>query len=267
MKDEGNFSRFTRIGIVAIIVIIGALLILPIPALLLDILIAFNLIIALLILLIVLYSKNPTDFSLFPSVVLASAVFCLFVNISATRLILVKGTAFNGQLICFVSSLAFSSETGNQELTAVFVIFIILTIVYVLFVAKGCVRISEVAARFMLDSLPAKQMLIDSKYSSGAIDQAEAASQKEQLQIESNFFGALYGASKFISGNIKVEIIITVINITGGLFIGIFFRGELLTDVLKTYISLAIGSDIFFMVPSLLVAVAVGIAAARKAET
>ena len=145
-----------------------------------------------------------------------------------------------------------------------FSLFIAITAIHVLTIAKGATRIAEVSVRFTLDSLPGRQMTIEADYSSGAIDQKEAALRKEQLHRELDFYDALDGVRKFIFGNVKTGIIITVIIIVGGIIIGMLFREESLNDALVTYISLAIGSGILSMFPASMVSVAIGIVVTRE---
>jgi len=198
------------IGLVVIVVL--AMFIIPLPTWILDTLMAMNLVVALLILLIVLYNRKPTDLSLFPTVLLVVTVFGLALNISSTRLILIQGSRFDGRMIKAFATFVVGSG-GTIGLVVGFVIFIAIIAVQLLVITKGATRVSEVAARFTLDSLPGKQMAIDAEYSSGAIDQKEAATRKEILQRESDFYGSMDGASKFISGNVKFAVFITVVDI------------------------------------------------------
>ena len=164
-------SRSMLIALGVIVVI--AMLIIPLPTPLLDALMAFNLVLSLLVLLIVLYSRKPTEFSLFPTVLLVLTVFNLALSVSSTRLILTQGTRFNGQMIKAFSSFVVGTG-GTEGLVVGFIIFILIIAVQAVVITKGSTRISEVAARFMLDSLPGKQMTIDNEYSQGAISQEEA---------------------------------------------------------------------------------------------
>jgi flagellar biosynthesis protein FlhA len=257
-------SRGILIALGVITVII--MLIVPLPTVLLDTLMAFNLMLSLLVLLIVLYSKKPTDFTLFPTVLLVLTVFSLALNVSSTRLILIQGARFNGKMIRAFSSFVVGSG-GTEGLVVGFIIFIVIIAVQALVITKGSTRISEVAARFMLDSLPGKQMAIDAEYSSGAIDQREATERKEALQRESDFYGSMDGASKFISGNVKVGIFITAINILGGIIIGVSLHGEDIGAALGTYTAFSIGDGLLSQVPALLISVAMGIVVTRAAST
>jgi flagellar biosynthesis protein FlhA len=259
---DSSGGNFIALGVITVIV----MLVVPLPTVLLDALMAFNLTLSLLVLLIVLYSRKPTDFTLFPTVLLVLTVFSLALNVSSTRLILTQGVRFNGKMIKAFSSFVVGSG-GTEGLVVGFIIFIVIIAVQALVITKGSTRISEVAARFMLDSLPGKQMAIDAEYSSGAIDQKEATARKEALQRESDFYGSMDGASKFISGNVKVGIFITVINILGGIIIGVSLHGEPVSAALGTYISFSIGDGLLSQFPALLISTAMGIVVTRAAST
>ena len=255
----------SRRNLIALFVVLGiGMFIIPLPTVILDVCISFNLVLSMLVLLIVLYNKKPTDFSLFPTVLLVLTVFSLVLNVSSTRLILTHGSRFDGRMIKAFSSFVVGS-TGSQGLVVGFIIFIVIIAVQVLVITKGATRVSEVAARFMLDSLPGKQMAIDAEYSSGGIDQKEATLRKEALQRESDFYGAMDGASKFISGNVKIGIFIIVIDILGGIIIGSSIHGEPLVDALGTYAAFTIGDGLVSQLPALLISTAMGIVVTRAA--
>ncbi|MDR1868577.1 MAG: flagellar biosynthesis protein FlhA, partial [Treponema sp.] len=227
---EGTVSRnplgFLKESFPAVAVIVTVImLIFPLPTVLLDALMAFNLMFSLLILLIVLYTKKPTEFSLFPTILLVTTVFGLALNISSTRLILSMGARFNGQMIRAFSSFVVGTG-GNEGIVIGFIIFIVIIAVQAVVITKGATRVSEVAARFTLDSMQVKMMAVETEYSSGSITEEEAQSRKAQIQKESDFYGSMDGASKFISGNVKVGIFITVVNILGGIIIGVAMHGE-----------------------------------------
>ena len=257
-------SRSLLIALGVIVVI--SMLIIPLPTPLLDALMAFNLVLALLVLLILLYSRKPTEFSLFPTVLLVLTVFSLALNVSSTRLILTKGSRFDGQMIKAFSSFVVGTG-GTEGLVVGFIIFILIIAVQAVVITKGSTRISEVAARFMLDSLPGKQMTIDNEYSQGAITQEEATQRKAGLQQESDFYGSMDGASKFISGNVKIGIFTVVINVLGGIIIGSTLHGESLDLALRTYTSLTVGDGLLTQFPALLISTAMGIVVTRAAST
>ena len=252
-------------GLIALgVVIVLGMFIVPLPTVILDVFMALNLIISLLILLTVLYNKKPTDFSLFPTVLLVVTVFSLAVNVSSTRAILTLGASFDGQMVRAFST--FVVGVGGQGgLVIGFIIFIAIIALQVLVITKGATRVSEVAARFSLDSLPGKQMAIDAEYSAGGIDQREAQAKKDALQRESDFYGAMDGASKFISGNVKFGIFIIVVNVLGGIIIGSTIHGESISAALSTYTTLSIGDGLLNQLPALLVSTAMGIVVTRAA--
>ena len=268
-KAKSPFNNFlladlkrNRIAIALVVVL--AMFIIPLHTVFLDVMLSLNLILSILVLLIVLYNKKPTDFSLFPTVLLVMTVFSLALNVSTTRAILSQGARFDGRMIKAFSSFVVGSG-GNSGLVIGFIIFIVFIAVQVLVITKGATRVSEVAARFTLDGMPQKQMSIDSEYSSGAIDQKEAAARKEALQRESDFYGAMDGASKFISGNVKVGIFIIVIDVLGGIIIGVSIHGEPLANALATYVAFTIGDGLLAQLPALLISTAMGIVVTRAA--
>ena len=248
---RGVFGRQGGDIIIALgVVLIVMMLIIPLPTVILDLLMAINLMLSLLIILLVLYNKDPLEFSLFPTILLISTVFGLALNISSTRLILGMGAAFDGRIVRAFATFVVGSE-GSEGLVIGFIIFIILVAVQFMVITKGATRVSEVAARFALDGLPAKQMAIDSEYSSGAISEDEARGRKKHLDDSVNFYGSMDGATKFISGTVKVSIVITLVNIIGGLIVGTSIHGEALQQALSTYVSLAIGDGLVSQIPAL----------------
>ena len=248
---------------VAVIVIV-LMIILPLPTVLLDALMAFNLIFALLILLNVITVNKPTEISLFPTLLLVSTIFSLALNVSSTRLILTQGQNFDGRMIRAFSTFVVGSG-GSQGLVVGFIIFIIIIAVQIIVITKGATRVSEVAARFTLDSMQVKMMAVETEYSSGAITEEEARKQKAEIRQESDFYGSMDGASKFISGNVKVGVFIIVVEMLGGFIIGSTMYGE--QGVINTYLSLAIGDGLVTQLPALLISVAMGIVVTRAAAT
>ncbi|MDR2483850.1 MAG: flagellar biosynthesis protein FlhA [Treponema sp.] len=252
---------FIALGVVMVVIMI----VIPLPTVLLDTFMALNLVLSLLILLIVLYTQKATDFSLFPTVLLVVTVFGLALNICSTRLILSKGAAFDGRMIRAFSSFVVGSG-GTEGLVVGFIIFIVIIAVQVVVITKGASRVSEVAARFTLDALPGKQMAIEAELNSQAITEEEARLRKQELQQEVDFYGAMDGASKFISGNVKIGIFITVLNALGGIIIGAIFHGEPLSQAVGTYMSFTIGDGLLSQFPALLVSTAMGIVVTRSAS-
>ena len=242
------------------VAVIGILLVLftPIPTWLLDLLLLTNFAVALLVLLVTFDIDKPLSFSTFPSLLLMTTLFRLALNISATRLILADGDA--GQVIAAIGTHVVG---GNYVIG--FVVFLILVVVQYVVVTSGAQRVAEVAARFTLDSLPGKQMSIDADLNMGIIDQDEAKRRRSQLERESNFYGAMDGASKFVKGDAIAGIVIIAINIIGGLSVGILQKGQSWGDALHHYTLLTVGDGIVTQIPSLIIAVAAGIIITRAA--
>ncbi|MBN1687234.1 MAG: flagellar biosynthesis protein FlhA [Spirochaetales bacterium] len=249
---------FVAAGVVAVVM----MMIIPLPTVILDLLMAFNLVLSLLIILIVLYTKRALDFSVFPTMLLVATVFGLALNVSSTRLILAQGSEFGGRIVRAFSGFVVGSS-GLQGMVIGFIIFVIIIAVQFIVITKGSTRVAEVAARFTLDALPGKQMAIEAEYNSGAITEEESTRRKNDLQRQVDFYGAMDGASKFVSGNVKVGILITLINIIGGIVVGMTIHGETLDVALNSYISLAIGDGLVTQFPTLLISTATGIIVTR----
>ena len=259
-----SFTRERSDILVAVgVIVIVMMLIIPLPTVLLDLLQATNLITALLIMLIVLYTQRALDFSIFPTILLISTVFSLALNVSSTRLILARGSDFDGRLIRSFGMFVVGTA-GAEGLVIGIIIYIIIIAVQFLVITKGATRVAEVAARFTLDAMPGKQMAIDSEYSSGLLTEQEASQRKKDLQREADFYGAMDGASKFVQGNVTVGILITVVNIIGGMVVGMTIHGESLDLAVSTYISLTIGDGLLSQFPALLVSTATGIIVTRS---
>ena len=247
------------------VILMVLLFIIPLPTFLLDFFMALNLTFSLIVLLIVLFTARATDFSVFPSLLLLSTIFGLVLNVSSTRLILSKGEKFDGAMIRAFSSFVVGSK-GSQGLVIGFVIFIILIAVQAFVITKGAKRVAEVSARFKLDSHPTKSMSIDSEYNAGIITDEEARQRKKQLQREDDFYGAMDGANQFVSGNVKVGIFITVVNVVAGLITGMVFRRESFDSALRTYTTLTIGDGLLAQLPSLFLSVATGLLVTRMID-
>ena len=266
MALKSNLFKNLSDSIMAVAAIVVILMIIvPLPTVLLDLLMACNLLASLLILLLVIYTPRAIDFSSFPTILLIVTVFGLGLNVSSTRLILSKGTQFDGKMVRAFSTFVVGS--GGMEGTLIgFVIFIIIIAVQAMVITKGATRIAEVAARFTLDAMPMKQAAIESEYNQGALTEEEARQKKLELQVESDFYASMDGASKFVSGNVKVGIFITVINLVVGLIFGVFLHEESFQDAIGVYASLTIGDGLLSQLPSLLVSFATGLIVARAAS-
>lgn len=242
------------VGVVSIVL----MLIIPIPAMLLDFLIAVSFSLSLITIITVMYMKRAIDLSVFPSLLLVSTVYRLAVNVSSTRLILLQGPSFNGRIIR-----AFGQFVVGGNYVVGIIIFLILIAVQFIVITKGATRVSEVAARFTLDAMPGKQMAIDADVSAGLITEEEAIQKRIDIQREADFYGAMDGASKFVQGDVRVGLLITVINIVGGLIIGIAMRGETLRSAVSTYTMLTVGDGLVSQIPSLMMSTATGIIVTR----
>lgn len=263
-KNSPPFKLSNDVFIALAVVLVVIMIVIPLPTVLLDTFMALNLMFSLLILLTVLYTHKATDFSLFPTILLVVTVFGLALNICSTRLILSQGPAFDGRMIRAFSTFVVGAG-GLEGIVIGFIIFIVIIAVQMVVITKGATRVSEVAARFALDAMPGKQMAIEAEFNSGSISQEEAQARKQDLQREVDFYGAMDGSSKFISGNVKVGIFITVVNLLGGIIAGMALRGESLTQVAGTYFSLTIGDGLLSQLPALLVSTAMGIVVTRSA--
>ena len=247
--------------LVLVVMMIGILVVLftPIPSQLLDVLLIVNFSFALLILLITFYAAKPVDFSTFPSLLLIATLFRLSLNIAATRLIL--GDADAGHVIAAVGSYMVQ---GNYVIGLI--VFLILVVVQYVVVTNGAQRVAEVAARFTLDSMPGQQMSIDADLNMGLIDQTEAKRRRKNLEKEANFYGSMDGASKFVKGDAIAGIVILLINIIGGLAIGVMQRGMPWAEALQTFTLLTIGDGIVTQIPALVISVGTGIIITRSAS-
>lgn len=252
-------GRNTDVAVVLAVLGVLMVLFLPIPRPLLDFLILANFSFALLVLLLTFYMARPVEFSTFPSLLLVATLFRLSLNVAATRLILAEGDA--GRVIGAIGSYVVA---GN--LVVGLIVFLILVVVQYVVVTNGAQRVSEVAARFTLDSMPGQQMSIDADLNMGFIDQAEAQRRRRALEREAGFYGAMDGASKFVKGDAIAGILIMFINIVGGLIIGVLQHRMPWGQALQTYTMLTIGDGIVTQVPALVIAVATGIIVTRSAS-
>ena len=234
-------------------------LIVPIPTLLLDILILFNIGIALVILFNALFSKEALNMSIFPTLLLMTTLFRMSLNVSSTRNILLHGYAGN-----VVET--FGQFVGGCNLVVGMVIFFILIIIQFIVINKGSERVSEVTARFTLDAMPGKQMAIDADLNTGAIDDAEAKRRREKIQDESTFFGAMDGATKYVKGDATAGLIITAINLVGGIVLGVVVQGAEISDALSKYTILTIGDGLVSQIPSLLISLSTGIIVTKASK-
>ena len=255
----GSFiQRYSDVIIAVTLVMIVIMMIIPLPTALLDVLICFNITIALVVIMSAIYNEEALDLSVFPSLLLVTTLFRLALNISSTRLILLNGYA--GEVIT-----AFGNFVVGGNPVVGFIMFIILVIINFIVITKGSERVAEVSARFTLDAMPGKQMAIDADLNQGAIDDAEAKVRREKIQREADFFGAMDGASKFVKGDAIAAIIIMFINIAGGFVIGMVQRDMAAVDALQNYTLLTVGEGLVSQIPALLISTATGLIVTRAA--
>ena len=234
------------------------LIIIPLPDSILSILLILNISLAAMILMSALFSKEPLDLSLFPTLLLLTTLFRLGLNISSTRLILQNGYA--GEVVQ-----TFGEFVAGGDLVIGIIIFVIITIVNMQVITKGSERVAEVTARFTLDAMPGKQMAIDADLNTGFIDEAEAKRRRKKIQDESAFFGSMDGASKFVKNDAVVGILITVINIVGGIVIGVVMKDMAFDEALQKYTIMTVGDGLVSAIPSLLISIATGILVTKTA--
>jgi flagellar biosynthesis protein FlhA len=252
--------------IIMSLAVVGVLMImlLPLPRFALDILLAFNITLAIVVLLVGMQVRKPLEFSVFPSVLLMVTLFRLSLNIASTRLILLhgnEGPAAAGEVIR-----AFGNFVVGGSYTVGLVIFVILVVINFVVVTKGAGRIAEVAARFTLDAMPGKQMSIDADLNSGLVNEAEARRRRKEVSEEADFYGAMDGASKFVRGDAIAAVIIILVNIIGGLTIGILQQGMSLASAAQNYTLLTVGEGLVAQVPALIISTAAGIVVTRAAS-
>lgn len=254
---EKNSEILVALGVVGIVV----LMVLPLPPMLLDLLLAFNITFAIIILLVSMYILNPLDLSSFPSILLLATLFRLSLNVASTRIILLhgnEGTMAAGKVIK-----AFGNFVVGGNYVVGCIIFLVLVIINLVVITKGSGRIGEVAARFTLDSMPGKQMSIDADLNAGLIDEEEAKARRLVISQEADFYGAMDGASKFVKGDAIAGIIITLINIIGGLAIGVLQNKMSFGDAAQNYTLLTVGDGLVTQIPALIISTSAGMVLSR----
>jgi flagellar biosynthesis protein FlhA len=260
-KGKMGSKLIKNVDIIAAVVVVAIILmiIIPLPSVLLDILIALNLALSLIIVLLTMFTTEVLEFSVFPTLLLITTLFRLGLNISSTRLIL--GEAYAGSIIQ-----AFGQFVVGGNYIVGFVIFIIIVIVQFLVITNGAGRISEVSARFALDAMPGKQMSIDADLNAGIITEQESKIRRKKLQQEADFYGTMDGASKFVKGDAIANVIIVVINLLGGVLIGMLYHNMPAMDALKNYALLTVGNGLVSQLPALLISTASAIIVTRSSN-
>ncbi|MEI6305487.1 MAG: FHIPEP family type III secretion protein, partial [Deltaproteobacteria bacterium] len=262
--ELSGFRKNSDIYVALALIGVLALMIIPLPAFFLDIFLAANITIALCIMLVCLYTQHPLDFSVFPSVLLVTTLFRLALNIASTRLILLHGSEGAESAGAVIKAFGQFVVGGNYIVGAV--IFLILVIINFVVITKGAGRVAEVTARFTLDAMPGKQMAIDADLSSGMITEKDARARRLRIAREADFYGSMDGASKFVRGDAVAGILIVLVNIFGGLIIGIWQQGMPIEAALTNYTLLTIGEGLVAQIPALIISTAAGIIVTRSAD-
>ena len=261
IKSKFNSAAVSEIMTVIGVVTILGVMIIPLPPMLLDFLLALNITVAITILLISMYTVKSLDFSIFPSLLLVTTLFRLSLNVASTRLILLHGN--EGALAAGRVIKSFGSFVVGGNYVVGMIVFIILVIINFVVITKGATRIAEVAARFTLDAMPGKQMGVDADLNAGLIDENEAKQRRRIITREAEFNGAMDGAAKFVRGDAIAGIIITIINIFGGFIIGVFQKNMAFIDAAQNYTLLTVGDGLVSQIPALIISTAAGIVVSR----
>ena len=250
-------KQLTQLGVPVGVVLIIVMLVVPLPAMVLDLLIATNITVALLVLLVTMFVHRPLDFAAFPAVVLVLTLFRLALNVSATRLVLLDGYA--GKVID-----TFGHFVVGGSLIVGLIVFAILLVIQFVVITNGAGRVAEVGARFTLDAMPGKQMAIDADLNSGLITEDEARRRRTEVHAEADFYGAMDGASKFVKGDAIAAVIITLVNLVGGFAVGVGQNGMSFGDAISHYSLLSIGDGLVSQIPALLLSVGTGLIVTRS---
>lgn len=252
-------KKYSDLLVALAVVLVVAMMVIPLPPWLLDVLLTVNLSFALVILLVTIYTREALEFSVFPSLLLITTLFRLSLNVSSTRLILLQGHA--GQVIQRFGEFV----VGGSPIVG-FIVFLILVIIQFVVITRGAERVAEVAARFTLDAMPGKQMSIDADLNAGLVTEAEARRRRQEIEREADFYGAMDGASKFVKGDAVAAVIITVVNLLGGFIIGMVLGGLSLEESMRRYSLLTVGEGLVTQIPALLISTATGIVVTRAAS-
>ncbi|MBA3818212.1 MAG: FHIPEP family type III secretion protein, partial [Deltaproteobacteria bacterium] len=260
MTRAPGSPRWAELAIAALVIAVVAMLVVPLPRPLLDLLLTLNIGISVALLMAAVFTQQPLRFASFPMLLVITTLFRVGLEVSATRLILADADA--GEVVR-----AFGTSVVAGSLVVGLVVFAVITVVQLVVVARGAERVAEVAARFALDAMPGKQMAIDAELRGGSIDAETARRRRGDLERESQLYGAMDGAMRFVKGDAIAAIVIVVINLVGGLVIGVGSRGMSAGEAMRTYSLLSIGGGLVAQIPSLLVAVASGLLVTRVAST
>ena len=259
LQVEGG-EILAALGVVTILMV----MIIPLPSLLLDFLLALNITVAVTILLIAMSTEKSLDFAIFPSLLLVTTLFRLSLNVASTRLILLHGSEGMDAAGKVIKSFGSFVMGGNYVVGMI--VFIVLVLINFVVITKGATRVAEVAARFTLDAMPGKQMAVDADLNAGLIDENQAKIRRSTITREAEFNGAMDGASKFVRGDAIAGIVITIINILGGLIIGVFQQNMNFIDAAQNYTLLTVGDGLVSQIPALIISTAAGIVVTRSAS-
>jgi len=254
-------SQWTRAAAPMLIILVLAMMVLPLPTLLLDLLFTFNIALSVIVLLVALYTLKPLEFSVFPTILLVTTLLRLSLNVASTRVILLEGHTGPDAAGQVIEAFGHFLIGGNYAVGLI--VFVILVVINFVVITKGAGRIAEVAARFTLDAMPGKQMAIDADLNAGLIREDEARARRQVIAAEADFYGSMDGASKFVRGDAIAGILIVVINIVGGLLIGMLQHGMGFGDATETYVLLTIGDGLVAQIPALVISTAAGIVVSR----
>ncbi|MDH5552806.1 MAG: FHIPEP family type III secretion protein, partial [Nitrosomonas sp.] len=244
-----------------LIIMILAMMVMPLPPFILDVLFTFNIALAVIVLLVSLYSKDPLDFAAFPTVLLITTLLRLSLNVASTRVVLLEGHTGPDAAGKVIEAFGHFLVGGNYAVGLV--VFIILVVINFVVITKGAGRIAEVSARFTLDAMPGKQMAIDADLNAGLIGEQEARERREKISKEADFYGSMDGASKFVRGDAIAGIMIMLITIVGGLIVGVVQHDLILADAAKNYTLLTIGDGLVGQIPALVISTAAGLVVSR----
>ncbi len=268
-----GLDRFKSLLVPVATVCLIMVIVVPLPPMILDLLLAANLALAAMILVTTIFVETPLDFSAFPSLLLGTTLFRLVLNIATTRLILsadantpAEAVGVAGKVIQAFATFVTGSGGGQSNLVVGLILFIILIVVQFVVITKGATRISEVAARFTLDAMPGKQMAIDADLNAGAITEVQARSRREAIAQEADFYGAMDGAAKFVRGDAIAGIIITIVNILGGFAVGVFQKGWTMGESLEVFTLLTIGDGLVSQLPAFVISIGAGLIVTRSSS-
>jgi len=270
MDETLNLRALTRpenlrlLAAPAFIIMVLSMMVLPLPPFALDLFFTFNIALAVMVLLVAMYTKKPLDFSVFPTVLLVTTLLRLALNVASTRIVLLEGHTGPDAAGKVIEAFGHFLVGGNTAIGLV--VFGILVLINFVVITKGAGRIAEVSARFTLDAMPGKQMAIDADLNAGLIDENEAKRRRREVGQESEFFGAMDGASKFVRGDAIAGILILLINIVGGLVVGVMAHDMAMGDAVETYTLLTIGDGLVAQIPGLIISVAAGLVVSRVGD-